>query len=251
MIEVKVKLNVGEMKVEAARTLAVSSKPYVDVRFIVKGFFIIFSLFSNLFFIYRLNDVGIEGTFQGSVLCWWFILFFFFYFSFYSVRWFLILQTFLLVFLLYIFYLSSIAEWTLFFDHLGLQFKKLIWSNEELSLIYNKKVFFHFAEFKDNFFRLEEREKIIGNSKNPEDLHFVMRKRYADLKYVRQIDYFSLFVLALTGMVVFSYSLNYFLLDYTYFYMLYSGQFFTNLTYLDVLTHMSVTFFKFLQAYSF
>ncbi len=241
------------MRVEGARALVVSPKPCVNfILMLIKGLFFSFLFFSNCFLINKLNHAGIQGSFQGSVFWWWFILFFLFFLSFYSRRWFFICQIFLLIFLSYLFYLSSIAECSVFFDHLDFQFKKLIWSKEELSIIYDRKVAFHFGEFKGNFFRLEEKARLIGNSKNPEELHFAMEERYVDFKYIRQVrqlDYFSLFVLSLTGLSLVSYTMNYFLVSWTYCSLIYSGQMFTDLTYHDFFIQLSLASFHLLYPY--
>lgn len=138
---------------------------------------LVFAAVVNLFFLFEcLGKMGLLVNirfeiFIGSL----------FFFSFYSRRTFLIIQIFLLFYFGMIFHLASIAEMTDFFDVWGMKIKKMIWSPEELRYLYEKNLNVYFSDYKEKL--VEERDKIIEKTKNPEEMMEKMLERYFEYKY--------------------------------------------------------------------
>lgn len=133
-------------------------------------------LIANLFLFYGIGEIGLVVNFRFEIF-----IGFLFFLSFYSKRTFLIIQIFLFFYFGMILYLASIANMTDFFDLWGMQIKKMIWSPDELRDLYEKNLNLYFSDYKEKL--VEEREKIIEKTKNPEEMMEKMLEKYFEYKY--------------------------------------------------------------------
>lgn len=133
-------------------------------------------LLVNLFLFDGMGKIGLVVNIHFEIF-----IGFLFFLSFYSKRTFLIIQIFLFFYFGMILYLASIANMTDFFDLWGMQIKKMIWSPEELRDLYEKNLNLYFSDYKEKL--VEERDKIIEKTKNPEEMMEKMLEKYFEYKY--------------------------------------------------------------------